>query len=73
MTPTTTVAESFFGALQLALLDRHDWQSRDQLAAALFEWIECFYNPTRRHTSIGSLAPVEFERASTRDRPHEHE
>ncbi|MGH3452377.1 MAG: IS3 family transposase, partial [Haloechinothrix sp.] len=55
------VAESFFGTLQLELLDRHDWQSRDQLAGAIFEWIECFYNPTRRHSSIGMLSPVDYE------------
>jgi putative transposase len=39
------VAESFFGTLQLELLDRHVWASRDQLASAIFEWIEVFYNP----------------------------
>jgi putative transposase len=54
--------ESFFGTLQLELLDRHQWATRHELAQAIFEWIEAWYNPTRRHTSIGSLAPVEFER-----------
>jgi putative transposase len=55
------VAESFFGTLQLELLDRHHWQSRQQLAAAIFEWIECFYNPQRRHSSVGMLSPVDYE------------
>jgi putative transposase len=54
--------ESFFGTLQLELLDRRIWTTRRELAQAIFEWIEAWYNPTRRHTSIGSLAPVEFER-----------
>jgi putative transposase len=56
--------ESFFGTLQLELLDRRQWSTRRELAQAIFEWIEAWYNPTRRHTSIGSLAPVEFERVS---------
>jgi len=55
------VAESFFGTLQLELLDRRRWTSRDELAAAMFEWIECFYNPSRRHSSIGMLSPIDYE------------
>jgi putative transposase len=55
------VAESFFGTLQLELLDRHHWTSRNELAAAMFEWIECFYNPSRRHSSIGMLSPIDYE------------
>lgn len=59
------VAESFFGTLQLELLDRHDWSTRDQLASAIFEWIECFYNPQRRHSFVGMLSPVDYEHART--------
>jgi putative transposase len=55
------MAESFFGTLQLELLDRRRWQSRAELASAIFEYIEAFYNPTRRHSSIGNVSPVEFE------------
>ncbi len=55
------VAESFFGTLQLELLDRYQWQTRQQLASAIFEWIECFYNPQRRHSSVGMLSPVDYE------------
>lgn len=43
------------------LLGRHDWQTRDQFAPAISGWIEGFYNPTRRHTSIGSLSPAAYE------------
>jgi putative transposase len=39
------VAESFFGTLQLELLDRHQWRTRRELALAIFEWIEAWYNP----------------------------
>jgi putative transposase len=37
------------------------WQTRAELASAIFEYIEAFYNPRRRHFSIGNLSPVEFE------------
>jgi putative transposase len=55
------VAESFFGTLQLELLDRHHWQTRRQLASAIFEWIEAFYNPRRRHSTVGMLSPIDYE------------
>ena len=58
--------ESFFGTLQLELLDRRSWTTRAELASAIFECgvrtIEGWYNPHRRHTSIGDLNPVEYER-----------
>lgn len=53
--------ESFWSTMQRELLDRRRWQSREELASAIFEWIEAFYNPIRRHTSIGDISPVEFE------------
>ncbi|MGH8566401.1 MAG: IS3 family transposase [Gammaproteobacteria bacterium] len=55
------VAESFFSTLQRELLDRQQWSTRQQLASAVFEWIEAFYNPTRRHSSNGMLSPVDYE------------
>src|SRR5829696_5713488 len=62
--------ESFWGTLQLEVLDRKTWNSRDELANAIFEWIECWYNPTRRHSSIGMLSPVDFEQLHT---PSDHD
>jgi putative transposase len=59
------MAESFFGTLQLELLDRRHWETRAELASAIFEYIEAFYNPRRRHSSIGNLSPVEFETRHT--------
>ena len=56
-----TVAESFFSSLQCELLDRHTWPTRAGLAQAMFHWIEAFYNPTRRHSTLGYLSPVDFE------------
>jgi transposase InsO family protein len=57
--------ESFWSTMQRELLDRHDWPSRVELAAAIFEWIEGFYNPRRRHTSLGHRSPAEFETLHT--------
>lgn len=57
--------ESFFSTLQRELLDRRRWQTRRELARAIFEWIEAWYNPRRRHTAIGDLSPVEYERLYT--------
>jgi putative transposase len=54
--------ESFFGTLQRELLDRQRWVTRAELARAIFEWIEGWYNPRRRHTGIGSRSPVDYER-----------
>ena len=39
-----SVAESFFGTLQLELLDEQAWTDRQQLALAVFDWIEAWYN-----------------------------
>jgi putative transposase len=58
-----SVAESFFGTLQLELLDEHHWENRQQLARAIFEWIEAWYNPRRRHSYCSMLSPVDYEAA----------
>jgi putative transposase len=65
-----SMMESFWATMQLELLDRRAWKTRDELANAIFEWIECWYNPKRRHSSIGMLSPVEFERRQT---PPDHD
>jgi putative transposase len=59
-----SVAESFFGTLQLELLDEHRWTSREHLALALFDWIESWYNPRRRHSYCEMLSPVDYEAAN---------
>jgi putative transposase len=58
-----SMMESFWGTMQLELLDSRTWNSRAELANAIFEWIECWYNPKRRHSSIGMLSPVDYEAA----------
>jgi len=59
------MAESFFGTLQVELLDRRRWDDRRQLAAAIFEYIEAWYNPQRRHSALDYHSPVEYEHRHT--------
>jgi putative transposase len=57
--------EAFWSRMQVELLDRHRWHTRVELANAIFEYLELFYNRTRRHSSLGMLTPLEFEQAFT--------
>ncbi len=57
--------ESFWSTMQRELLDRRAWSTRAELGSAMFEWIEAFYNPRRRHSGIGYLSPVEYEALHT--------
>jgi putative transposase len=56
-----SMMESFWNTLQLEVLDTKTWETRDELANAIFEWIECWYNTKRRHSSLGMRSPVDFE------------
>ncbi len=56
-----TMMESFWNGMQRELLDTRTWLTVEELSSAIFEWIEAWYNPRRRHTSIGDLAPAEYE------------
>ncbi|WP_370374175.1 IS3 family transposase [Catenulispora sp. GP43] len=58
-----SMVESFFSTLQPELLDRQARATRQELANAIFEYIEARYNPHRRHSTIGMLSPVQFEQA----------
>lgn len=57
------LAESFISTLKRELLYRHSWPSRESVRAGIFEYIECFYNPRRRHSSLGQMSPAEYEQA----------
>ena len=56
------VAESFFATLETELIDRSSWRTRADARLAVFDYIETFYNPQRRHSFTGQLSPAEFER-----------
>ena len=56
------VAESFFATLELELIARHSWARRREAGQAIFRYTETWYKPRRRHSPLGYLSPVEFER-----------
>jgi putative transposase len=60
------MAESFFATLERELLNRRRFQSQAEAKMAVFEWIEGWYNPHRRHSSLGYRSPVNYERAHQR-------
>ena len=55
--------ESFWALLQKNVLDRHTWQTRQELHDAIVFWIEHTYNRRRRQRGVGKLTPVAFELA----------
>lgn len=56
------LAESFFSTLKIELVARQRFETREDARHCIFEWIEVFYNLRRRHSSIGYLSPVDFEK-----------
>lgn len=55
------LAESFFATLECELLDRRKFRTRAEASRAVFEFIEGWYNPYRRHSSLGQVSPVRYE------------
>jgi len=56
------VMESFFSSLKTERIARKIFRTRDQARADVFDYVERFYNPTRRHSTNGYISPMEFER-----------
>jgi putative transposase len=55
--------ESFFSSLKTERTARKVYRSREQARADAFDYIERFYNPTRRHSTLGYVSPIQFEQA----------
>jgi putative transposase len=53
--------ESFFSSLKTERTARKTYRTRDEARADVFDYIECFYNPKRRHSTIGYMSPMDFE------------
>ena len=56
-----SMMESFWSSMQIELLNRKKWRTRVDLANAMFEYIEIFYNRTRRHSQLAYATPIEHE------------
>lgn len=54
--------ESFFSSLKTERIGKKVYRTRGQAKADVFDYVECFYNPTRRHSTLGYLSPIDFER-----------
>lgn len=57
------MCESFFATLECELLDRHRFRSQAEARMAIFEFIEGWYNPHRRHSALGYESPINYERS----------
>jgi putative transposase len=55
------MCESFFATLECELLDRRHFKTQIEARTAIFEFIEGWYNPRRRHSAIGYLSPIDYE------------
>ena len=56
------MAESFFATLETELIDRSTFRTRVEARRAVFDFIEGFYNPKRRHSRLDYLSPMDYER-----------
>jgi putative transposase len=56
------LAESFSGSLECELIDRSRWRSFTDARMAVLDYLECFYDPRRRHSALGYLSPADYER-----------
>jgi len=63
------VSESFHATLKKELIYRHSWPTRAAARTAVFEYIEGWYNPRRRHSTLGYLSPADYEQAHERAAP----
>src|ERR1017187_8516338 len=56
------MAESFFATLEREVIDRQRFHSQIDARRAVFSWLESWYNPYRRHSSLGYRSPMNYER-----------
>ena len=59
------LCESFFATLECELFDRRSFRSTEEARHAVFQFIEGWYNPHRRHSALGQISPARFELAHT--------
>jgi len=56
------MCDSLFATLECELLDRRKFQTKTEARMACFEFIEGWYNPSRRHSALGYQSPANYER-----------
>jgi transposase InsO family protein len=61
------MCESLIGTMKIEKLNRQPWRSVEDVRAAIFEWIETWYNRRRRHSSLGYLSPSSTRASTTTD------
>ena len=60
------MAESFFATLEREVLNRRRFRSQAEARMAIFQWLEGWYNPHRRHSALGYCSPINYERRQLR-------
>ena len=58
------MCESFFATLECELLDRRKFKTKAEARMAIFQFIECWYNPGRRYSALGYKSPINYERSA---------
>ena len=56
------MCESFFATLECELLDKNRFRNQAEARMAVFDFIEAWYNPHRRHSALGQMSPLNYER-----------
>ena len=60
----SAVLESFHATIKKDLIHRRSWPTKAEARIAIFEYIEAFYNRRRRHSQLGMLSPVDYEKTT---------
>ena len=54
--------ESFFATLETELIDRNSFRNQAEARMAVFDFIEAWYNPHRRHSALGQMSPLNYKK-----------
>ncbi len=60
------MCESFFATLETELIERKRFRNQAEARMAMFDFIEAWYNPRRRHSALGQMSPINYEKEHTR-------
>ena len=60
-----STVESFFSSMKSERVNRHRYRTRDEARSDIFDYIERFYNPQRRHSTLNYVSPVTYEQPET--------